>query len=326
MRRQLMLGGLLALSACATAQSGNSGSGLARTETAVAKALVSDQQESQIGDQVYSELVSKGTKFSSDPTVTGYVEGISARLFPQAQKDRPNVQWRVLVIDDPKTVNAFSTPGGRLYVYSGLINAASNDAEIAGVMAHEIGHEAAHHIARSLVEANGLEAIAGLALGQKPGLLSQIAASVVGNGTMLAHSRSEETEADEYGARYSAAAGFDPQGLITFFQKLQQLQGNQPGFAKYISDHPPTPDRISHLQQYIAANHLTGSDRDASRIAQVKARLGGSAGSAMSGGAPQPSGTPTHGQPGKPSAPPPPGSQSTTPPPAAPGGVPVHHG
>jgi predicted Zn-dependent protease len=324
MRRQLIIGGLLTLSACATATSGKSGSGLAKAETSVAKALVSDQQENQIGDQVYSELVTKGTRFSSDPTVTGYIDSITSRLFPQAQKDRPNVNWRVMVIDDPKTVNAFSTPGGRLYVYSGLINAAANDAEIAGVMAHEIGHEAAHHIARSLVEANGLEAIAGLALGQKPGLVSQIAASVVGNGTMLAHSRSEETEADEYGARYSSAAGFDPQGLITFFQKLQQLQGNTPGFAKYLSDHPATTDRIDHLRQYIAANHLVGADHDATRIAQVKARLGGGAGSASSSG-PASTGTPTHGDPGKPSAPPPPGSQSTTPAPSN-SGVPVHHG
>jgi beta-barrel assembly-enhancing protease len=244
-------------------------------ETAVAKALISDEQETQLGLQVKQELEQKQqVKYLDDPQVVGFVKGMTDRILPLAEKDRPGVKWQVKVIDDPKTVNAFATPGGFLYVYSGLLLAADNDAEVAGVLSHEAGHVVARHSARQMVDAFGLQAVLGLALGKNPGMLSQVVAGVGGQGLMLANSRGDETEADEYGAKYTSAAGYDPNGLITFFQKLQKMEGKSPGFAKFLSDHPATPDRISHLQKYIAEKHLTGSGgRDPAALAAVKQKI-----------------------------------------------------
>ncbi len=254
----------------------------ASAETAVAKALISDEQENQIGLQVKQELEGKQhVRYLEGGEVVSFVQGITSRVLPLAEKDRPGVKWTVKVIDDPKTVNAFATPGGYLYVYSGLLLAAREPAEVAGVLSHEAGHVVARHSARQMVDAFGLEAVAALALGKNPGLASQLAAGVGGKGLMLANSRGDETEADEYGARYASEAGYDPHGLVTFFQRLAQQEGKTPQVLTLLSDHPATPDRISHVESYIADHHLTatgGKDPDGLPPAQERIRGGASHG------------------------------------------------
>jgi predicted Zn-dependent protease len=103
--------------------------------------------------------------------------------------------------------------------------------------------------------------------------LQQLAGGIAAKGTMLANSRSDETEADEYGARYASRAGYDPHGLVTFFEKLLQKQGSEPKVLSWLSDHPATADRIEHINALIAENHLTGSDLGAERLAPIKQRL-----------------------------------------------------
>lgn len=262
-----LLLGALALASCSSQQR-------IQTETAVAKALISDDEENQLGAQVKQELEQQQhVRYIQDPVITGYVQKVANRIFQFASKERPNLEWQLHVIHDPKTVNAFATPGAFVYVYSGLLLAADNEAELVGVLAHESGHVVARHAARNLVSAYGVEAVLALALGKNPSLLAQIAASIAANGTLLAHSRSDENEADEYGARYSSMAGYDPHGLVTFFQKLQATEGKTPQFMGWLSDHPLTPDRITHVNQYIAEHHLTGSDVGAERLAPIKQRL-----------------------------------------------------
>jgi predicted Zn-dependent protease len=246
----------------------------------IAKALVSDDQEAQLGAQVKQELDKQGTKYIHDPEIVNYVKGVAQKIFVSADKDRPGVKWQVYVIDDPKQVNAFATPGGYLYVYTGLLMAADNEAELAGVWGHESGHVVARHSAQQMVNQMGLETVIGIALGQNPNQLAQVASALAEKGALLAYSREDETQADEYGARYASQAGYDPHALIQFFEKLQKMEGQQPAFAKYLSDHPATADRIVHLQQFIAENHLTGSELGADRLQPVKQRLGASVRSA----------------------------------------------
>lgn len=246
-------------------------------EKAIARTLISDEQEEDLGKQVKQELETKEKiKYVQDASVVDYVKSISAPVLRQATKDRPGVKWKVNVIDDPKMVNAFATPGGYLYVYTGLILAADTEAELVGVMAHEAGHVVGRHSARAMVNQLGLQAVTQAALGKNPGTVGTIAAQLVGGGTMLAHGRSEETEADEYGARYSSGAGYDPRGLITFFQKLQQQQGGDgPGFMKWLSTHPTNKDRISHLQKIISQNNLRGSNNAPGGLPAIQQKLGG---------------------------------------------------
>jgi predicted Zn-dependent protease len=245
------------------------------TETAIANILIPPEQEKQLGLQVKQELEQKQhVEYVSDPQVNAYVQGITDKILAYARKDRPDVTWTVKTINDPKTVNAFATPGGYLYVYSGLLLAADNSAEVAGVLGHEAGHVVGRHSARQMVDAFGLQALASIALGQNPSGAAQLAAGLAGKGAMLANSRSDETEADEYGARYASAAGYDPRGIATFFDKLMKGEGKQPGWAALVSDHPATPDRIQHVTQYIAEKKLGGSGgTSGAEIAAVKGRL-----------------------------------------------------
>lgn len=245
------------------------------TEKKVASILVSDEQEKQLGLQVKEQLETKEQiRYLDDPAVNGYVQGVAGKILARAKEDRPEVEWSVKVIDDPKTVNAFATPGGFLYVYSGLLLAADDTAEVAGVLGHESGHVVARHSARQMVNAVGLEALAAVALGQNSSGAAQLAAGLAGKTALLAYGRSDETEADEYGARYASAAGYDPHGIATFFQKLAKGEGKTPGWATFLSTHPATPDRIAKVNAYIERKHLGGSGgRSGTELAEVKERL-----------------------------------------------------
>jgi predicted Zn-dependent protease len=247
MRAHTAVAAAILFAGCATSTTRNA-------ETAIAKVLISTEQENQIGLQVKQELEQKQQiRYMNDPQIVSYVRTVAGRVIEVGKRDRGDVQWQVNVIDDPKTVNAFATPGGFLYVYSGLLAAAEDEAQLAGVMAHETGHVVARHSARGMVTAYGLEAVVALATGQNPNLLAQIASSIAANGLMLAHTRADETEADELGVRYASAAGYDPHALSQFFRILQAKQGSMPGVMVYLSDHPATGDRITHIEQMIAA-------------------------------------------------------------------------
>jgi len=274
-------------------------------ETNVAKVLISPEQENQLGLQLKGELETKqGIVYLADPTVVNYVRGVADKVIALGKKDRPEVAWQVFVIDDRKTVNAFATPGGYLYVYRGLLEMAQNEAELAGIMAHEAGHVVARHSARSMVAAYGLDAVAAMALGNNPGMVAQVASNIAAKGLLLAHTREDETEADEYGARYSSGAGYDPHGLVTFFQRLKAQSGDVGGVLAYLSDHPPTQDRIDHINAYTTQHGLTGAELGTGPYAAIRQRLAAlptTTAAATPGGAP-------------PSAPPPAAAR----PPAAP--------
>lgn len=272
-------------------------------ETTLAKALVPTDQENQIGLQVKQQLeTQEHVRYMDDPAIVDYVRAVAGRVIAFGQKDRPDVKWQVNVIDDPKTVNAFATPGGYLYVFSGLLATADNEAELAGVMAHETGHVTARHSARAMVAAYGLEAVAALAGGSNPGLLTQIGQSIALNGVMLKHSRGAETEADELGARYASEAGYDPHALITFFSKLKAQEGQTPKILSYLSDHPATQDRIDHLNEFITKHNLVGRELNAPAYAAIKQRVA----SRPPPPAAAPAGKPASPPPG--AAPPPPGA------------------
>ena len=166
------------------------------------------------------------------------------------------VPFTIKVIDSDE-INAMALPGGFFYVNSGLILAADEEAELAGVMAHETAHVCAHHAAREMTRMNYMQ------IGQIP-LIIMTSGSYTGYGiyeasqlaipiTFLKFSRMFEAEADYLGLQYMYKAGYDPQALIQFFEKIDALEKHKPGtLAKAFSDHPQTPDRIGHSEDEIA--------------------------------------------------------------------------
>jgi predicted Zn-dependent protease len=181
----------------------------------------------------------------------------------------------VHVIDAPKVVNAFATPGGHVYVYSGLLLAADNEAEMAGVLAHESGHVAGRHVERAMVNAYGMQGLTAVALGQNPSAATQMAAGLVGTGVLRAHSRSEEIEGDEYGARYISSLNYDPESMIAFYEKLEAAESAASAGPDWLRTHPVTAERISNLRAYTTANHLGGRVLGAERHRAIQAKLVG---------------------------------------------------
>jgi beta-barrel assembly-enhancing protease len=281
----------LSTAGCTSQQGAKARDAYESVSKGVAKVLISDEQEEQLGQQVHAEL-QKGTeqhpaiKLSTDEQINTYVNQLVNTLKPHADKDR-KANWKVFVIDDPKTVNAFATPGAYIYVYTGLLNAADTESEVMGVMGHEMGHVTARHSARQLVAALGLNTVAQMALGKEPNQVAAIAASLVGNGTMLANSRADENEADEYAVRYTGAANYDATGIARFFQKLQGTQGNTPRFLTWLSTHPAPADRIARVEKMVQDQGLAGKGEvGAGRLDAIKARI-------AAGGGGAPAATPT---------------------------------
>ncbi|HUB00420.1 MAG TPA: M48 family metalloprotease [Terracidiphilus sp.] len=235
----------------------------------------STESEIKMGKQ-YADQVDKSARFITDPVVEEYINRIGQNIVKNSDCKVP---FTIKVIDSDE-INAFALPGGFFFVNSGLILAADEEAELAGVMAHETAHVCAHHAAREMTRMNYAQ------LGMIP-LIIFTGYSWTGYGiyeaaqlaipmTFLEFSREFEAQADYLGVQYMYRAGYDPQAFITFFEKIEALEKRKPGLvAKAFSDHPQTPDRILHTQEEIA-EILPAKDEylvTTSEFNQVKARL-----------------------------------------------------
>jgi beta-barrel assembly-enhancing protease len=243
-----------------------------------AEFLISPEEENMLGAQIKTEL-EKGTmdmapiRYLADAELNAYILGLADKVVALGKAKKPEFTWKVSVIDDPTQVNAFATPGGYLYVYTGLLRAADNEAEVIGVLGHETGHVLARHFAQRLVKTYTVQGLVAIALGKDAGALSQLAGSILAQGYLLSFSRENETEADDYGARLTSQAGYDPNGLVTFFQKLEMLQGQVPSVLKYVMGHPLAADRIQHVQKLIMDEKLPIGVVNREKFQTMKAKL-----------------------------------------------------
>jgi beta-barrel assembly-enhancing protease len=234
----------------------------------------STESEIKMGKS-YAMQLEKSTKFITDPEVTEYINRIGQNIVKNSDCKVP---FTIKVIDSDE-INAMALPGGFFYVNSGLILAADEEAELAGVMAHETAHVCAHHAAREMTRANYMQIgsiLPMVLIGGWTGYGIYEAESIAIPVTFLEFSREFEAQADYLGIQYMYRAGYDPQAFVTFFEKIQDLEKHKPGaVAKVFSDHPQTPDRIEHSQEEIS-KILPPRDEylvTTSEFDQVKARL-----------------------------------------------------
>jgi len=224
--------------------------------------------------KMYSMEIEKSTKFITDPVVVEYVNRIGQNIVKNSDCKVP---FTIKVIDSDE-INAMALPGGFFYVNSGLLLNADEEAELAGVMAHETAHVCAHHAVREQTRANyaQLGTIPLIFIGGWTGYGIYEAASIGVPMTFLKFSREFEAQADYLGVQYMYRAGYDPQAFISFFEKIQALEKRKPGMvSRAFSDHPQTPDRILHSQEEIA-KILPARDEytvTTSEFDDVKARL-----------------------------------------------------
>lgn len=200
----------------------------------------------------YAQMIDNQVKLVKDPIINEYVNRIGQNI---VRNSDAKVPFTIKVIDSPE-VNAFALPGGFFYVNSGLLLVASEEAELAGVMAHEVAHVAARHAMRQLTRAN-LANFASLPLIFVGGGIGYAARSAAGIGvpmSFMKFSRTFEEEADYLGVQYMFKAGYDPQSFLTFFEKIQALEKKKRGtLSNVFASHPPIEKRAAKIQDQTGA-------------------------------------------------------------------------
>jgi len=216
--------------------------------------LISIQEEWELGNQLSADI-DKEMAVLDDPDVNEYINRLGQAILAQATADTPiaSQPWAFHVIVDP-SINAFNIPGGHVYVNSGLIEAADSYSELASVMGHEVSHGLARHGVENLSKQYGIAVVAALIIGNDPSVYEEILAGVVAGGAVMQFSQGAERESDRLGVQYTYAAGIDPQGMVSFFEKLLDVRGSRPGaLEQFFSSHPLTEDRIRNAQTQIDA-------------------------------------------------------------------------
>jgi len=215
--------------------------------------IFSDTDEVNLGMQLDQEI-RKNPKdypiYTGDPSVKNYIiNDIFNQILSSPEIKKRNVyKYQLELIQDDSTLNAFATPGGFVYVYTGILKYLDSEAALAGVLAHEVAHAERRHATQNLTSYYGISMLASLVLGENPGELAQIAANLVSGLTFLANSRQFEDEADEYSIKYLRSTRFYPGGVKFFFEKMRddRLIDSQPSKIKtFLSTHPDPIDRIN---------------------------------------------------------------------------------
>jgi predicted Zn-dependent protease len=207
------------------------------------------ESDIKMGKQ-YAQMVDSSSKLVTDPVVAEYVNRLGQNLVRNSDAQVPFV----FKIIDSDVVNAMSLPGGFVYVDTATILAADGEAELAGVMAHEIAHVAARHATRQLTRSQyaNIGTLPLIFMGGGIGYAVRAAAGIGLPMTFMSFQRGFEAEADYLGLQYMYKAGYDPQSFVSFFEKLQAMEKKKPGtLAKTFATHPQTPDRIAQSQEEI---------------------------------------------------------------------------
>jgi predicted Zn-dependent protease len=233
--------------------------------------IISTEEEVTLGREMSVE-VAKQYPIYNNATVTAYVQAVGDRIVRNS--DRKDIAYHFAVINK-KEANAFSLPGGYVYTYTELMKAAGDEAEFAAVVAHEIGHVAARHSTERLTQQYGYQFVASLVLGQDPNATAKLIADLAATGGFLKYSRDAEFEADRLGAKYLYAAGYDPQAMIDFLEKIRALETSEPStVGTWLMTHPSTSERLARVRAQIAGfPPLTNPARNAAAYAAIKAQL-----------------------------------------------------
>jgi len=240
---------------------------------------LSEQDEISIGRQAAAQVEQKA-QILRDPEVQHYISRLGLELARASA--RPNLPWRFRVIED-KNINAFALPGGFIYVHSKVLEIARSEAELASVIAHEIGHiEGRHHKAqiekaqRYQIGLGVLSAVVGHGGGGNAAL---VAGRLLAQGQLTKYSRHAEADADRRGVAILYRTGFDPMSMSRFLQNLVKLErGNRGMLAGFFADHPAARDRVASTRAQAQALPVKTWRRDSTNFFRISRKLGGQAG------------------------------------------------
>jgi predicted Zn-dependent protease len=244
------------------------------------RGYLSEADEIKLGAQVHDEL-RKQHRFVSDPAITSYINALGQRLARNSK--RSNLRWQFFVVDD-KSINAFATLGGHVYVHTGLIRATETEAQLASVMGHEIGHIVGRHGLENVKQSQkygtmaAIAGVAGAVLGGRTGgNIGQLAGNLVFGGKLMKYSRDAEREADYLGLYNLQRTGYNTRGMVEMFEILDSVGARNPNLlGNVLASHPPPRERAANTVGEIRAN-LRGSDtrgtNNSNEFQRIKARL-----------------------------------------------------
>ena len=237
---------------------------------------MSEQQEIELGRQAAAE-VERTMPLLTDDVVNAYIKGLG--LYLVEYSGRSDIDYSFKVIDS-SDVNAFALPGGFIYVNRGLIEKADNESELAGVLAHEIAHVVGRHsveqVKRSQMTGLGLGVLDMVLRNRGTGAsVANLASQMVASGAFMHYSREAEREADRLGAQNLYDAGFDPRGMVTFFQKLDAMRGSEGNVIDdFFATHPSPDERVGNVSDLIETfPPKEGPFTQSGKLEQVQARL-----------------------------------------------------
>lgn len=227
--------------------------------------LISEEEEVEMGAEFHAQLLDEMPEYLGDPAVAAWVDALGQQIVPHT--DRPELVYSFTVIDSAE-INAFAVPGGYLYVTTGLLQAASSGAEVAGVLAHELAHVSAYHGVQNMETYMIAESIGSL-LGDED--IGSIVSGALQIGAGLTFDKDQEREADALGVGYAAEAGYNPWAIVDFFETLNGLEGGEgrdpdpisdalSGLGELFSTHPPTEERIENVKALIEDMDIAADD------------------------------------------------------------------
>jgi predicted Zn-dependent protease len=230
----------------------------------------------------------------NNPSATAYVQNIVNTILQSPGVKNRNFNYKVTLINDDKTINAFSIPGGPMYVYTGLMKFVDNEATLAGIMGHEITHADERHATERMTTVYGMQIVASIALGQAPGILTEVAAGLAGNLAVLKFSRDDEREGDARSFELlNTIPGkpYYPAAIRYFMIKTLNAQQSRPSdFENLLATHPPSQERLDNVDKMAKDAGLappTEANLKTTQLAQVKNNLcsvGVTGGSTTTGG------------------------------------------
>lgn len=223
--------------------------------------ILSDEEEIKLGNKFQTQINADTVNYPpyrKSQEVIDYINRMGQKI-AQEQQDRPDLSFTFTIVAQDSVINAFAIPGGHVFIYTGLLKAAESGAEVAGVIAHEIGHIAKYHSANSMVKQYGLSLINQIIFGSDSSAAAGIA-NILGGILSLKFSRDNEFEADSCAVSYTIAANYNPYGIKRFFELLVDRYGTTSGVFEALSTHPDTQKRIEEVIRIIKANPNAPAD------------------------------------------------------------------
>jgi len=239
----------------------------------VQRVSISQEQEVALGLQAMPEMGAQFGGEVQDAEISNYVEQVGQKLARQAGSASTPYKFDFHVLRDPRTINAFALPGGQVSITMGLLTKLQNEAELAGVLGHEIAHVMARHGAEHLAKqqlTQGLIGAVGVATydPQNPSASTAAIAAAVGQLVSMRYGRNDELESDALGVKFMKEAGYDPRGMVSLMKVLAEggSGGRQPEF---FSTHPDPGNRLARLEEFIRQNGGAGGELGAERFRRV---------------------------------------------------------